>query len=681
MFDTLLVANRGEIACRVMRTARRLGLRTVAVYSDADRDAMHVEMADIAVRIGPPAARESYLDGQRILEAARQAGAQAIHPGYGFLAENAEFASACVAAGFVFVGPPAAAIRAMGSKIGAKRLMESSGVPLVPGYHGEEQDDATLLAAAARIGFPILVKASAGGGGKGMRVAHDDRELPAQLDSARREALKAFGDDRLLLERYLQQPRHIEIQVFADAHGNCIHLHERDCSLQRRHQKIVEEAPAPGLSPERRAAMGEAAIRAARRVGYVGAGTVEFIAAGDGFYFMEMNTRLQVEHPVTEMITGLDLVEWQLRIAAGKPLPLTQEQVALDGHAIEARLYAEDPDREFLPSTGRLRHLRWPDTNATLRIDTGVREGDEVTVHYDPMLAKLVAWGENRIEAVAALHRALARCEVAGVATNLGLLHAITAAPDFRAGRIHTGFIPEHAQELFRAPDPVSHRQAAALAVLGFLQQERDQAVARADAGAWSAADGWRLNANASFGLRLHDAASGKPIEVRVEELQHRAPGGASSPMQRARICIDGARFELDDIHLSPGRVRARVDTGLVEAGWRVAGQHGYVFRAGRAHVFSRVADRDARGSAAEVGSLRSPMPGQVIQVLVTPGAQVRRGQPLMIVEAMKMEHTVVAPADGIVETVGFATGARVEEGAQLLRLRSAGEGPGTSGA
>jgi 3-methylcrotonyl-CoA carboxylase alpha subunit len=680
MFDTLLVANRGEIACRVMRTARRLGLRTVAIYSDADRQAMHVELADVAVHIGPAAARESYLNGQRILEAARQTGAEAIHPGYGFLSENAEFATACAAAGIVFVGPPAAAIRAMGSKIGAKRLMESSGVPLVPGYHGDAQDDVTLQAAAARIGYPVLIKASAGGGGKGMRIVQDERDLRAQLESARREAMKAFGDDRLLLERYLQQPRHIEIQVFADKHGNCIHLHERDCSIQRRHQKILEEAPAPGLLPARRAAMGEAAIRAARRVGYVGAGTVEFIAAGDEFYFMEMNTRLQVEHPVTEMITGLDLVEWQLRVAAGEELPLTQEQVPLQGHAIEARLYAEDPEREFLPSIGRLWHLRWPERHAALRIDTGVREGDEVSVHYDPMLAKLIAWGENRSEAVAALSSALAHCEVAGVATNLNLLHAISSTPDFRAGKIHTGFIPGHAEHLFAVPDVVTRRQVAALAALGFLQAERNQSLAHNDAGSpWSAADGWRLNSQSTFGFQLYAASGDQPLEVRVDELRSGMPG-TGTPVQRARVSVAGTRLDVTDLAFAPGRVRARIDGQSLDAGWRVAGQKGYVFLAGRAQAFARCADRDAQRSAADAGTLKSPMPGQVIQVLVAPGTQVRRGQPLMIVEAMKMEHTVVAPADGIVETVSFSTGDRVEEGAQLLRLQSLGEGSGASG-
>jgi len=680
MFETLLVANRGEIACRVMRTARRLGLRTVAVYSDADRHALHVEMADVAVHIGPPAARESYLDAQRILEAARQTGAQAIHPGYGFLSENAQFANACAAAGIVFVGPPAEAIRAMGSKIGAKRLMESSGVPLVPGYHGDAQDDATLRAAAARIGFPVLIKASAGGGGKGMRIVQDERELPAQLESARREAMKAFGDDRLLLERYLQEPRHIEIQVFADTHGNCIHLHERDCSIQRRHQKILEEAPAPGLAPERRAAMGEAAIRAARRVGYVGAGTVEFIAAGGEFYFMEMNTRLQVEHPVTEMITGLDLVEWQLRVAAGEKLPLAQEQVPLQGHAIEARLYAEDPDREFLPSIGRLWHLRWPERNAALRIDTGVRQGDEVTVHYDPMLAKLIAWGENRSGAVAALRGALAHCEVAGVATNLNLLHTISSAADFRAGQIHTGFIPGHASDLFAQPAVESQRQIVALAALGFLQEERNQALARNDAAScWSAADGWRLNSQAAFAFQLHEASRDEPLEIHIDELRS-GLAGSSGSVQRARVSVDGTRLEASDIAFAPGRVRARIDGDSLEAGWRVEGQQGYVFLAGRAKAYSRIADRDVQRSATDAGSLKSPMPGQVIQVLVTAGTQVRRGQPLMIVEAMKMEHTVVAPGDGVVETVSFATGDRVEEGAQLLRLRSLAEGSGASG-
>src|SRR5512138_352971 len=417
MFEKILIANRGEIACRVIRTARRLGIRTVAVHPEADANARHVRLADEAVAIGPAAARESYLSVPRILEAARATGAQAIHPGYGFLSENAEFAEACARAGIAFVGPPAAAIRAMGSKSAAKALMEKAGVPLTPGYHGDNQDPAFLAKEAKRIGYPVLIKASAGGGGKGMRRVDAPEDFEAALAACRREAAQAFGDDRVLLERYVLRPRHVEIQVFGDRHGNCLHLFERDCSVQRRHQKVLEEAPAPGMTPERRAAMGAAAVAAAKAIGYVGAGTVEFIADQAGtFHFMEMNTRLQVEHPVTEMITGLDLVEWQLRVAAGEPLPMAQEQLRIRGHALEARIYAEDPDRGFLPSTGKLIHLAPPAESLHVRVDTGVAQGDEITPYYDPMIAKLIVWDETRDLALARMLQALANYRIVGVA-------------------------------------------------------------------------------------------------------------------------------------------------------------------------------------------------------------------------------------------------------------------------
>ena len=438
MFGKILIANRGEIACRVMRTCRRMGIASVAIYSDADADARHVALADEAFRVGPAPARESYLNIGAVIDAARKSGAQAIHPGYGFLSENASFAEACSTDNIAFIGPPAAAIRAMGSKAGAKTLMQSAGVPLVPGYHGDAQDDVTLIAAASAIGYPVLVKASAGGGGKGMRVVEAAAALPEALAGARREAASSFGDDRLLLEKYLTRPRHIEIQVFADTHENCIHLFERDCSIQRRHQKVIEEAPAPHMTPQRRAEMGEAAIAACRAVNYVGAGTVEFIAQGEDFYFMEMNTRLQVEHPVTEMITGQELVEWQLRVAAGEKLPCTQAELAITGHAIEARIYAEDPTQDFRPSIGRITHLRTPRRGRATRIDSGVRAGDEITPYYDPMIAKLIVQGSDRADAVARLSRALSDYEVAGVNTNLALLRAIAAAPDFAAAAIDT---------------------------------------------------------------------------------------------------------------------------------------------------------------------------------------------------------------------------------------------------
>ena len=480
MFDSVLIANRGEIACRVARTARRMGLRTVAVYSDADADAMHVAACDEARRIGPAPPRESYLRADAIIEAALATGAQAIHPGYGFVSENAAFAEAAAAAGLIFVGPPPAAIRAMGSKSESKLIMGRAGVPLVPGYHGRDQDDALLAREAVSIGFPVLIKASAGGGGKGMRVVERADDFAAALASARREAKSGFGDDSMLLEKYLIEPRHIEIQVFADTHGNCVHLFERDCSVQRRHQKVVEEAPAPGMTDDRRNAMGSAAIAAARAIGYVGAGTVEFIVDREGtFYFMEMNTRLQVEHPVTEMITGLDLVEWQLRVAAGERLPLPQERIRMSGHAMEARIYAEDPERGFLPSTGRIEYLRAPATSASVRVDTGVAEGDVISSYYDPMIAKLVVRGSDRDEALRRLSRALADYRIAGVATNVDFLGRLVADDDFAKARVDTGLIARRHTALFPAPAPLSPR-VAAIAALAEFAALRHSAAARA---------------------------------------------------------------------------------------------------------------------------------------------------------------------------------------------------------
>src|SRR5215204_3100414 len=496
MFAKLLIANRGEIACRVIRTARRMGIATVAVYSAADMAALHVAMADEAYPIGPPPPRQSYLNIDAVIEAACDSGAEAVHPGYGFMSENAEFAETCAAAGVVFIGPPPQAIRAMGSKAAAKALMEKHGVPVVPGYHGADQDDARLLAEADRIGFPVLIKASAGGGGRGMRIVASKGEFARALDGARREAKGAFGDDTMLLERYLERPRHIEVQVFGDSHGNLVHLFERDCSIQRRHQKIVEEAPAPGLDSTRRQQIGEAAVAAARAVGYVGAGTVEFIMqssgaelGGERFYFMEMNTRLQVEHPVTEAVTGLDLVEWQLRVAAGEQLPVKQDELGLRGHAIEVRLYAENPARGFLPVTGTLHRLHFPEGDG-VRVDTGVREGDAVTPFYDPMIAKIIAGGENRDAARMRLGRALADTAVLGLATNLGFLARVVADPDFAAGAVDTGFIERRGDSLLAPAGPPPDAALAAAALYRFLSaSEPGQAP-----DPWSRGDGWRLN-------------------------------------------------------------------------------------------------------------------------------------------------------------------------------------------
>ncbi|GEJ55988.1 acetyl-CoA carboxylase biotin carboxylase subunit [Anaeromyxobacter diazotrophicus] len=661
MFDKILIANRGEIACRVLRTARRLGVRTVAVYSDADAGAQHVAQADEAYRIGPAPARQSYLDADAILEAARRSGARAVHPGYGFLSENAAFAEACAAAGLVFIGPPAAAIRAMGSKSAAKRLMGEAGVPLVPGYHGEDQAPDRLAREAARIGWPVLVKASAGGGGKGMRAVSDAAAFQDALAGAKREALASFGDDRVLLERYLTRPRHVEIQVFADGHGHAVHLFERDCSIQRRHQKVLEEAPAPGLGPALREAMGRAALAAARAVGYVGAGTVEFLLDADGrFYFMEMNTRLQVEHPVTELVTGQDLVEWQLRVAAGEPLPLGQDELALNGHAIEARVYAEDPSREFLPSIGRLTHLRRPPEGPHVRVDTGVREGDEVTIHYDPMIAKLVVWDSDRAGAVRRLRAALAEYQVVGVTTNLSFLGAIAAHPAYAAAELDTGFIERHRAGLLGDAAPATDT-VLALACLDVLLRRASAAAEAARAShdphsPWHRTDGWRLNLDDHHAVTFVDG--GRHVRV----VAHYRPQGLLLELPGGEVEVRGERSGEDDLVADVGGARIRAT--VVRSGDELV-----VMTHGRGHRLAlhdpdQAAERDVAG-----GSLTAPMPGKVIAVLVEPGSAVKKGAPLLILEAMKMEHTVTSPRDGRVAEVHFAAGALVSEGAQLLAL------------
>src|SRR5215218_11444840 len=515
MFRTLLIANRGEIACRVIRTARRLGIRCVAVFSEADAGALHVAMADEAHPIGPAPAAQSYLRADRILDAARASGTEAIHPGYGFLSENAEFAESCAAAGVAFVGPPPAAIRAMGSKAESKRIMAAADVPIVPGYHGEAQDDALLASEAARIGFPVLIKASAGGGGKGMRPVLAAGDFAQELAGARREAKAAFGDDRVLLERYLQKPRHVEVQVFADSHGHTVHLHTRDCSVQRRHQKVLEEAPAPDLSPALRARLHDAAVAAARAVGYVNAGTVEFIVEGEDAFFMEMNTRLQVEHPVTEMVTGLDLVEWQLRVAAGEPLPL-RGAPPTRGHSVEVRLYAEDPAHGFRPAAGTVRRFAAPDGAERLRVETGIRSGDAITPNYDPMVAKIVAWGADRTAALRRLAAALDETEVAGLATNLDFLRRLARHPAMVAAELDTGFLGRHLADLVPAAAPAPPRVLAAAAAVHLDRQARARNAQR-PASPWDRADGWRLRGGAERLLRLHDGAKAHDLNLRQE--------------------------------------------------------------------------------------------------------------------------------------------------------------------
>ncbi len=666
MFDKILIANRGEIACRVARSARRMGIRTVAVYSDADATALHVTACDEGYRLGPAPARTSYLDAPKIVAIATAAGAQAIHPGYGFLSENESFATAVAAAGLVFVGPPPAAIRAMGSKAEAKAIMGRAGVPVVPGYHGAAQDDAVLQAQADAIGYPVLIKASAGGGGKGMRVVLRRDEFAAALASARREAKAGFGDERMLLEKYLPQARHIEIQVFADAHGQCVHLLERDCSVQRRHQKVLEEAPAPGMTLPRRERMGAAAVAAAKAIGYTGAGTVEFIVAEPPgtdapFYFMEMNTRLQVEHPVTEMVTGVDLVEWQLRVAAGERLPLTQEQIVLHGHAIEARIYAEDPDRDFLPSIGRIAYLRTPETSAQVRIDTGVREGDAISRYYDPMIAKLIAWGEDRSAALRRLKAALAAYRVAGVTTNVAFLQRLLAHDAFASGRVDTGLIARYHAALFPPPSPPSER-VLAVAALGELARLRRAALTRAntsgDPGSpWHEIATWWPNSD-QHAIALNFEAAGGAYPVRV-----RNDGDAVTLRLGGRDVAASVTSEGCDL-------RVEFDGGEWAAAYVAQGEERYVFCGSEMHRL-RCVDPLAHSAVEEAhaGRLTAPMSGTVVAVLVQAGEAVAKGAPLLVLEAMKMEHTIKAPVSGKVSAVHYRQGEQVAEGAALIDL------------
>jgi 3-methylcrotonyl-CoA carboxylase alpha subunit len=660
MFDKILIANRGEIACRVIRTARQLGVSTVAVFSEADAQALHVTLADEARLVGAAPARESYLMAEKVLQAAIDSGAEAIHPGYGFLSENAQFAEDCAAAGIVFIGPPVTAIEAMGSKSAAKQIMSAAGVPLVPGYHEEDQSQQRLQLAADAMGYPLLIKASAGGGGKGMRVVTSSSEFVVALQGAKRESAAAFGDDRVLLEKYLEHPRHVEIQIFADTHGNCVHLFERDCSIQRRHQKVVEEAPAPGLSEELRSSMGTAAITAARAIGYVGAGTVEFLLDTDGsFYFMEMNTRLQVEHPVTEMITGQDLVAWQLRVAAGEPLPCRQEDLAISGHAIEVRIYAEDPAKNFLPSIGPLRHLRQPQENAHVRVDTGVRQGDEVSMHYDPMIAKLIIWDHDRNRAVRRLQQALVDFQVVGVNANIGFLAAVASHPAFAAAQLDTGFIERHRKELFPETGIASDR-ILALACLDVLLARCREAATTACASndpysPWHGTNGWQLNSDNYHRLDFVD--NGEAVQVTA----HFRASGYLLELPGGPLLVSGSVDEDGDLcaDLAGSRCRATVVRHSQDL---------TILSNGRSHLLT-VEDPALLAAEQEetIGRLTAPMPGKVVAIMVAAGDRVERGAPLVVLEAMKMEHTITAPVTGTVASLFYAVGDIVSEGVALI--------------
>ncbi|WP_417515580.1 acetyl/propionyl/methylcrotonyl-CoA carboxylase subunit alpha [Minwuia sp.] len=669
MFEKILIANRGEIACRVIRTARRMGIRTVAVHSDADANAMHVQMADEACRIGEAEVTKSYLLGDVILEAARRTGAEAIHPGYGFLSENAKFAEAVEKAGLTFIGPTADSIRRMGLKDAAKAIMEEANVPVVPGYHGDGQDPAELAKEAERIGYPVLIKAVAGGGGKGMRRVDAAKDFQKALEGAQREAKNAFGEERVLIEKYLVKPRHIEVQVFGDTHGNAVYVFERDCSIQRRHQKVIEEAPAPGMTDAMRKAMGEAAVAAARAIDYRGAGTIEFIAdvseglREDRFYFMEMNTRLQVEHPVSEMISGQDLVEWQIRVAAGEKLPLAQEDLAINGHAVEARLYAENPQRMFLPATGRLDMLRFPDEGEGVRVDTGVREGDSVTPFYDPMIAKLIAHGRDRAEANRKLAGMLDRTRVIGLTTNVFFLKKVITHAAFDRADLDTGFIERFEADLI-PPKAEPDARSMALGVLAILAERQAAHTASHDGdpfSPWDAIDGWRLNDEGREVVKLRHG------ETETDVLVHYQAGGG------LKVDAGGESWQASFARQQRGELTATLNGDRAALAYHLNAPSLTLIHDGALLAFHVVDPMEAdMGDEGVGGAITAPLPGKIIKVSVKPGDDVKKGDPLMILEAMKMEHTISASTAGKVAEVNFAEGDQVEEGTTLIALETA---------
>lgn len=659
MFKKILIANRGEIACRIIRTAKKLNITCVAIYSDADSHALHVKLADEAYRIGPAPSNESYLKGNTIIEIAQHCAAQAIHPGYGFLAENADFAEACEKAGLIFIGPPSATIRAMGSKSLAKQMMKKAGVPLLPGYHGDDQRLETFVATIQTIGYPVLLKAAAGGGGKGMRIVRQEQELAEALHSAKREALASFGNDKMLVEKYLNNPRHIEVQIFSDSHGNTLHLFDRDCSIQRRHQKILEEAPAPNLSEKLRTQIHAAAIKAAQAIHYVGAGTIEFLLDDQGdFYFMEMNTRLQVEHPVTEMITQQDLVAWQFNIAVGQPLPVKQKELTCSGHALEVRIYAEDPDNHFLPSIGKIKHLLTPEENAQIRIDTGIVEGDAISIYYDPMIAKLIVWNTHRDIAIQHLQKALNQFQVIGVTTNIHLLLAIVNHPAFIAGELDTDFIPKHHDALFAKATTIPD-DILALASLYILLKQQHQARKTAEKSAdpyspWYLCDGWRLN------LTNQQLLQFSYENICFNITAHYQENGYSLELPNSKKYVTGKLVNQEKLQANLGGKMITVTLLEDQNTLHVLADKHY-----RLHRYdpntSHQHDADLNNS------LTSPMPGKIIALLAHPGDHVERGAHLLVIEAMKMEHTIRAPQNGVVKQYYYNIGDIVDEGVELL--------------
>ena len=676
MFKKILIANRGEIACRVIATAKLMGVKTVAIYSDHDQNAQHVLQADEAFYVGPSAAKDSYLKQQKIIEIALQSSVEAIHPGYGFLSENAEFAEACASNGMVFIGPPVEAIVAMGSKSAAKEIMSKAKVPLVPGYHGANQDPQFLLEQAKKIGFPVLLKAIAGGGGKGMRVVENAEEFLELLTSCQREAASSFGNQQVLIEKYLLKPRHVEMQIFADSHGNCVHLFERDCSVQRRHQKVIEEAPAPSIPINIREQLGVVAIQSAKAIGYVGAGTVEFLyTANDEFYFMEMNTRLQVEHPVTEMITSQDLVEWQLKVAAGESLPLTQQQITQNGHAFEVRIYAEDPNQDFLPATGVIKHLQFPLSSPHVRIDSGVVEGDDIGIYYDPMIAKLIVWDVDRNAALVRLENALEQCQIAGLKTNISFLSAITTNQSFKDLQIDTGFIEREHDLLFPATETIDVEGLAMLAMFLILQNEQQSLINAKQSmdpfSPWNQVNGWRLNKDNFHRFSFMQELTASNASTEEEPLQHDLLVHFQNGQYGIELLLPSNNRKLIiSAELSTeGIINAVIDGHRISAKIIEIDDELVVFLKGKSFHLSLLNNILEEELQTTDGKLTAPMPGSIISLEVSAGDKVLAGTKLMVLEAMKMEHAIVAPADGLVEEIFYQVGDQVQEGSQLLQF------------